>query len=168
MTKTTCGAAQGGGVYVDAGETAERIDDAILAYNGAYELYMRSGSTTSVAPELTWSDLYSPTGSSHNLPALDPSVRTVEPGLQAYGPDGLPIDPHLAGSSPLVDGGDPAASDVDGSRADMGCYGGGGGGGIDQDQDRYPAHFWPGSIQDAPSGIDGSVYDADDRAPTTH
>jgi len=54
---------------------------------------------------------------------------------------------------------------VDGSRADIGSYGGAGGDQWDVDGDEVPDYFWPGERSDAPAGFDPSDYDLDDLDP---
>jgi hypothetical protein len=53
-------------------------------------------------------------------------------------------------------------TDLDGSRSDIGAFGGEAGGGWDLDQDGVFDYFWPGTIDDSPAGFDPSTYDADD------
>ena len=51
--------------------------------------------------------------------AVDPAFVSFSPSTPAQG-----WDFHLLDTSPLVDAGDPALSDPDGSRSDVGAYGG--------------------------------------------
>jgi predicted outer membrane repeat protein len=57
---------------------------------------------------------------------LDTTHQTGEPGFVAWSSNGDPTDDQfvLWGSSALVDAGDPALRDVDGSASDIGVYGG--------------------------------------------
>lgn len=53
--------------------------------------------------------------------------QTADPAYVNHSGDASGWDLHLASGSPLIDAGDPAESDADGSRADVGAYGGPGG-----------------------------------------
>ena len=64
-----------------------------------------------------------------------------------------------------LNAGDPAITDADGSRADIGSYGGLGGDEWDRDSDGVPDYFWPGEWSDAPPGFDPGDYDCDDLDP---
>ncbi len=115
----------GGGVYVQNSSPGPTIGGSILVYNSAYNLFVDPSSST--VPALSFSDLFNPGAwSSHNLDELDASNATLEPGFVAYTPNGDPGDDdfHLAASSPLIDASDPETTDPDGTRADMGAYGG--------------------------------------------
>lgn len=115
----------GGGLYL--------YDDVALVLTSSILAYNRRGNLMSEQSDfdgsgILWNDLYSPEGmENHNLSGLDPSNLTVEPGFLVYNAEGLPLDLHLSQGSPLVDGGDPEAVDLDGSRQDLGMYGGVGG-----------------------------------------
>jgi len=61
-----------------------------------------------------------PQGSNTLLLANDPFVNYDETANYIYGNSDL----HLANGSPCIDAGDPAILDLDGSRSDMGIYGG--------------------------------------------
>jgi len=78
-----------------------------------------------------------PSGSGGNV--------SVEPQLlDLSGADPLDWNLHLEPTSPLVDTGDPAAFDPDGSRSDVGVYGGPGAGTWDLDLDGYFEWWQPG------------------------
>jgi len=128
------------------------------------------GGVGNVNQKLAYATFIQPTDNPEGLPntnlnTLDPSVLTVEPGLLAYDPEGLLSNLHLALDSPLVNAGDPGVSDVDGTRADLGAYGGHTGGLWDRDLDGVFDWFWPGTLEDAPAGFDPDDYDADDSDP---
>ncbi|RME49773.1 MAG: hypothetical protein D6795_11205, partial [Deltaproteobacteria bacterium] len=61
-----------------------------------------------------------PTGTDGNI-SVDPRF------VDTTGDDPLAWDLHLSSDSPLIDAGDPALLDPDGSRSDIGAYGGPGG-----------------------------------------
>jgi len=77
--------------------------------------------------------------------------------------DQRPVDLHLSLFSSLVDTGDSSLTDPDGSRADPGAFGGPDEGSWDVDLDGVMDYFWPGTLEDAPSGFDPALFDADDR-----
>lgn len=78
----------------------------------------------------------------------------------------LPSDWHLSMSSPLIDAGDSTLTDADGSRSDIGLYGGAGGDDWDRDQDEVHDYFWPGTWFDVPAGSDATAFDCDDTDPS--
>jgi hypothetical protein len=86
-----------------------------------------------------------PTGADGNL-AVDPEL------LDALG--------HLAETSPLVDGGDPALLDPDGSPPDIGPFGGPDADGWDLDRDGWPA-WWRAGAYDAATSPDADCDDED-------
>lgn len=69
-------------------------------------------------------------------------------------------------ASPLVDTGSASLLDVDGSRSDLGIYGGSFGGQWNRDGDERSDYFWPGSWSQAPAGFSPADYDCNDRDPT--
>jgi len=152
----------GGGVYETASTTT--IHNTILAFNNPANLYDEEGLGTETV--VTYSDLHVTSGMNHNLPDLDPSNLTVDPGFLGQGSSTSRY--HLSLASPLIDTGDPAVSDLDGSRSDMGPFGGPGGGEIDLDTDGYPDYFWPGLFDDVPAGVDPAPYDRDDGDSDVH
>ncbi len=82
-------------------------------------------------------------GAVKNLP--DPigclGTVAVAPTFVAFSDDGdfANDDFHLASSSALIDAGDPAILDLDGTRSDIGAYGGSGGPELDKDGDGITA-----------------------------
>lgn len=157
----------GGGLYLWADSGSPHISDSVLAYNTGGNLY--STPDSAYLPVLLYSDLYAQNGMvNHNLPELDPSNMTVEPGFLSYRSDGLPEDLHLSRSSPLIDRGTPEQQDPDATRMDMGLYGGPEGDGWDRDLDGWHDWFWPGSRDNAPQGFLPSDYDADDQDSERH
>jgi len=82
--------------------------------------------------------------------------------------DTSPADPaewdlHLGPGSPLIDQGNPASFDPDGSRADMGAYGGPYADAWDLDGDGYPLWWQPGDYDHATYPAHG--WDCDDSDP---
>ena len=156
----------GGGIRVQGESSNPFILFSVLAYNDEYNLYNDPDNPGN--PTLLYSDLYSlPAHPNHNLGLLPVSNLTVEPGFLEY-TNGLPSEWHLASNSPLVNAASPALEDPDGSRADMGAYGGEGGDGWNLDGDCYPDYFWPGTLNDAPPGFSPADYDGADLDPGVH
>lgn len=135
------------------------VENTILAHNFGYNLF--NGAIDRTAPGVVYSNLYNAGKLNHNLLTLDASNSTFEPGFLAYSQE-LPSDWHLSESSSLIDAGTTSELDVDGTRADMGIYGGPDGDGWDLDGDGYFDYFWPGAFADAPLGVDTAGYDCDD------
>ncbi len=162
-------ATAGGGIYLDA--RYYPFEPVALELTGSIVAYNRGGNVVAEPSDfdpagILWNDLYNPEGTpNHNLSGLDPSNLAVEPGFLSYGADGLPADLRLALDSSLVDSGAPDGTDLDGSREDIGIYGGAGGALWDRDQDGFQDWFWPGTIEDAPDGFSPADYDWDDRDP---
>ena len=154
----------GGGIYVDD-SGAPTLDGVILAGNtGAW-----GGGICcdACAVSVTYSDLWAnlpqdvvgmadPVGVDGNL-GLDPEF------LDTLAADPLDWDLHLAVTSPLVDAGNPALADPDGTDADMGPLGGPDAGGWDLDQDGFPAWWQPGPYDFAV--YPGLGWDCDDDDP---
>jgi predicted outer membrane repeat protein len=95
--------AGGGGVYGDSAAAASMILQYCAAWNNLGDSYV--------------GQLVDPTGTNGNI-ADDPLFRDY---LAANPSD---LDLHLASGSPCIDAGDPGYFDLDGSRSDIGAYGG--------------------------------------------
>ena len=94
----------------------------------------------------------------------DGNVILAPEFVDTTGVDPATWDLHLDITSPLVDAGDPALLDPDGSISDMGAFGGPGADGWDLDGDGYPSWWQPGPY-------DYAVYpalglDCDDLDPS--
>lgn len=152
-------ARQGGGFYVYSGEL--EVWNSIVAFNTPDNLKLASDDYAPTAL-VQYSDLYNPSGANHNLDALDSTNLTVDPLFLSSDAQRIPTDFHLSLTSPLIDMGAPTLPDVDGTRADLGLYGGSGGASVDFDGDGVPAWFWPGTWSDAPPGYASEDYDCDD------
>ncbi len=93
-----------------------------------------------------------PAGTGGNL-SVDPSF------LDTSARFALDPDLHLGLSSPVVDAGNPAQFDPDGSRADIGPYGGEGADDREPDGDGFPAWWQPGPYT---SDLTTQGWDRDD------
>lgn len=106
------------------------------------------------------------------LDACDPTTGNTVPNNCNFVIDPVFVAPsygdfHLAPDSPLIDlGSENDAVDHDGSRPDLGCYGGAFGNGWDLDFDEYQDYFWPGDHADAPDGFLAKNYDCNDSTPS--
>ena len=78
----------------------------------------------------------------------------------------LDFDHHLATDSPLLDQGDPAGEDPDGSRSDMGAFAGLGAASWDLDGDGDPVWWQPGSYDE--SLLPAHGWDCDDQDVRIH
>lgn len=141
------------------------LENVILAYNTPGNLYSSDflGGTTYPMPVLArYSVLYNPEGDANfNYLSTGSTYEVVEPGFQAYS-NGLPQDPHLSITSVLINTGDPSQKDADGTRSDLGMFGGPEGGLWDADLDGLPGYFWPGQYSDAPATVDPTLFEAND------
>ncbi len=154
-----------GGIYMTGAGSGPILSGTVLAYNMGGNLYDDPGS--SADPGIACSSFYAEAGeTNHNLGDTNGFTVGQEPDFLDYDAEGFPVDFHLAPGSPLVDTGCSGDSDPDGTRADIGAYGGPGAAGWDRDMDGFPDYFWPGSITDAPQGTDPADYDCNDDAPT--
>ncbi len=152
---------QGGGIYLIESDTVLVMVDGIVAYNSADNVFNHP--LYPANPAIHYSLLYNPDGlENHNLETMDADVLEVEPQFLTYDNQGIPDTWHLAVGSPAVDTGDPGLVDADGSRADLGAFGGAFGAQWDLDGDGVPTYFWPGDLTDAPADVDTSAYEADD------
>lgn len=106
-----------------------------------------------------YANMTDPTGANGNV-AVDPLFVDVAPA------NPLDWDLHLALASPLIDAGDPALFDPDGSTSDMGAYGGSGASTWDLDRDGYDAWWQPGEYD---HGLyPGQGLDCDDLDETVY
>lgn len=165
---------RGGGMYVE--ESNPALSNTIVAYNmastgGNLAHYAYALSTFNAS----YFVLYNPPGYAPDTFTPPAPYLAVEPSFLDYADTTtgascvagssltcLPSDLHLSLTSPLVNAGNPALYDPDGSRLDIGSYGGSDGDGWDVDRDGVYDYFWPGEWADAPSGFDPAEFDCDD------
>lgn len=145
----------GGGYYAEWAP-GDLVNNAFAWNTGGSGAYAGESSTPT-ASLVAWDAWYA------NSPAdaggyywVDPDaghLQAVDPGFAAWSgtPDCAATDLHLAATSPLRDAGDPALTDLDGSRSDIGAWGRPGAPVEDHDGD----------------GVD-STSDCADADPSTH
>ncbi len=167
---------EGGGIS-SSNDTLLTIDSSVLAFNSASSgpnLFDEAVSPASLA----YSCFHDPEDPL-NGGVLGQSVsllagNTLDDPMFFNGPlDGVGSsddDYHLFAVSPAVDAGnpDPVNNDPDGTRNDMGMYGGPGGEGWERDQDGYNDYFWPEDYFAAPPGFSAPDYDCDDDDPAIY
>jgi predicted outer membrane repeat protein len=133
--------------------------------SGAFAYGVLSGGTVTS----TWSNYWSsgflafspfpgPVGSNGNV-SVNPSY--LDPLWDGVDPSGG----HLLASSPIIDLGDPAAFDPDGTRADIGFLGGSGAAYFDLDLDGAPMWWQPGAYDS--TAFPALGLDCDDLDPAT-
>lgn len=175
VTLTNNGADVGYGGAMALSGAYPVLHNCILAYNKGGNLYrsIEYGAPSTVTA--SFSVVYNPSSYSGDTLSPTGTYLSVEPKFLTYvdtssgtacAPETtatcVPDDLHLALGSPLVNAGDPALLDADGSRSDIGHHGGPGGDLWDADLDGLPDYFWPGDWTDAPPGFDPGDYDCED------
>ena len=106
------------------------MNNSIMAFNNGYGLYLSSATSGYVTGGYNafWENAYDNYFYSADVQqTLEANVVQADPAFTSYDGDPDADDLHLDGGSPCVDAGDPDQDDTDGSRADMGAYGGAGG-----------------------------------------
>jgi hypothetical protein len=113
----------------DYGQTDLSLHNSIVAYN-ADGLYVSAGASAAVDVDASYNDVWGNLESTFSGEAVDFTETngnlSVDPGFVALDltADPLAWDLTLDPASSLVDAGDPALSDPDGSVSDIGAYGG--------------------------------------------
>ncbi len=144
------------GLY-DDGSGVWFLDGVVISGNAGPGLGITTGTAT-----LSYCDLWDNSPDVLGMPnpvGADGNV-SVEPAfLDVAGVATLAWDLHLDAASPLVDAGNPAVLDPDGSVLDMGAYTGISAASWDMDDDGYPEWWLPGPYDPATS----PGMDCDDR-----
>jgi len=118
--------------------------------------------------ELRYSDVWSTGYATWGEGFTSVAVARVEPLFEERSTaDPAHWDLHLTLESPLVDRGDPGLVDPDGTRSDMGAYGGPGAGGWDLDRDGFTEWWQPGGRAAAGSRTGLDCLDRGPGSPTT-
>ena len=159
----------GAGMYLSG--SSPEVTASLIAYNNGSENISAYEST----PHIQYCDVYPGEGAISGL-TLDSTNLTdepmfLQPPTYDYGLDQWIVTQHHLGTgSPLVDAATPDGdvSDPDGTRPDIGIYGGPLAGDWDRDEDGYPDWFWPGNLEDTPEGFEPQHYDVDDLDPQVH
>lgn len=129
----------GGAYYASWGYADMRNN--LVAHNGGAGLYASEsasfGGSTLAYNGFAANDLADAAGYFYASDGRDGAVVTDEAGLYAWDPSDPCGDVRLAGSSPMKDAGDPALLDPDGTRSDIGAWGGPGAPVVDLDGDGY-------------------------------
>ncbi len=152
----------GAGLHLEDGYDAVLAQSIVSANLGGPGVYSDARTTVTVNWTDAWGNeggeyvgMTDPTGTSGNV-AVDPSF------LDTSGRLAFDWDLHLGLSSPLVDAGNPAELDPDGSRSDIGPYGGEGADEWDLDGDGFPAWWQPGPYT---TELATQGWDCDDLDP---
>ncbi len=106
------------------------LNNSILAYNNGYGVDLSSVSSSYVSGGYNafWDNAYGNLYYDNNtIDIIEAGVVQEDPAFSSYDGDPDNDDLHLGTGSPCIDAGDPDLEDTDGSRADMGAYGGPGG-----------------------------------------
>ena len=152
------------GVRVSDGGVLD-LSSSIIAFSTA-----GSGVSASTAALVTlrYNDFWSNASGNTSGGLADPTGTTgnisENPLFVSFAQDGAWSDDlHLAAGSPCIDAGDAARFDADGTRADMGAYGGANGAGwgdVDQDVDGYTVE--EGDCDDTDSDVHPGAFDGCD------
>ena len=146
----------------EASAVFSAVDSIFLGSDDDLQLEVENG--VNFLAELTYCDIYPDFGETgSDSVVLGEGVLFADPKFMDEGASVVAI--HLAADSPVINQGRPNLTDPDGSRNDMGYFGGPGADRWDLDGDGCPAYFWPGNYEDAPDGVTQAYYDPDDQDP---
>lgn len=115
----------GGGLYLSGSSTSPTVQNTIFAWNVNYQIFNASAQDPAT-PQFLSCLLHSPYGYYHNFTGF-PGEDTLngDPGFLDFSADGHANDLLLPKSSALlIDKGAESVMDLDGSRSDLGLYGG--------------------------------------------
>jgi len=152
----------GGGLWLGGGTAVltnvALVDNEATAGGGAF--------VDSGAPTITYCDAYQNTPDPYagiaDPTGIDGNVSVDPAFLDLSNPEQAEWDLHLGLGSDLIGAGDPGIVDPDGSRSDIGPYGGPGAGGRDRDGDGYPEWWQPGPYDPAYALDDWDCDDSDE------
>ncbi len=157
----------GGAIYGDV-EGATSLHNVDVSWNKAGGdgggIYSDSGSYSAAFCNFYGNDPDDTAGSASGIQDLD--FLTFDPQYQDADPaDSLGWDLHLGAASSLVDAGDNGLVDGDGSRSDIGVFGGDGGQHFDLDGDDYYGWWQPGAYEPQYAAYG---WDCDDQDPEVY
>ncbi len=159
----------GGGIYVNTSSTAAYGNTDISANAAAAGggVFTEGGATLAA----TRSNAVANTPNQYDGAVGDPTgtfgnVMHAPGYLDTGAPEPADWDLHLAADSDLVDIGSTDLTDPDGTRSDIGAYGGEGAGAWDLDNDGYPEWWQPGEYD--PTTYPAEDWDCDDTDPAVH
>ncbi|MBM4392252.1 MAG: hypothetical protein FJ090_14120 [Deltaproteobacteria bacterium] len=162
---------EGGGLCVVESDLA--LDNTVIAYTSAGAALHMFDSRSASGLEATYLNLYGNTaGDVGGELSVTPANLGVEPGFAGWNDDGRDNDSFVLTSTSLMrDAGNPSIIDADGSRSDIGAFGGpelvrqdldGDGYFTDTDCDDEDATVYPGASDDWYDGIDADCGGDDD------
>ena len=157
----------GAGIAISGGSPA--LSNVTVANNATSENYdWYVGGITGTPATLdhcnVWNNSPSDFDAGYDPIGVDGNISEDPQFLDVTAPDPLDWDLHLATTSPLIDAGDPAVLDPDGSPSDIGAYGGPGAASWDLDRDGYFEWWLPGAYDPLTSpnmdcdDLDETVY----------
>jgi MYXO-CTERM domain-containing protein len=145
-----------GGVRVSDGGTLSLVNSIVAYSSEGSGVSAGSGASVTLRYDDFWTNASGPTSGGLADPTGSNGNIAENPLFVSFAQDGLSTDDlHLSAGSPCIDAGDPSTFDADGSRADMGAYGGANGSAwddVDADVDGWSTA--EGDCDDA----DGSVF----------
>jgi predicted outer membrane repeat protein len=127
--------AAGGAIYTDSNLA---LKNNLVAWTVGGDALVTTSAVTTSTMSLTYNDFWANTSAdaSGGITTLPSTNMALDPGLASYAPgDGCAGDFKLASGSLLRDAGDPGVLDPDGSRSDVGAYGGPAATAVDHDGD---------------------------------
>ena len=131
----------GAHIYLSAASVSSVNNIAVLGVDGGG--IHAADSTSAAASDFYYDDVWSNSGGDYTGALVDPVGTSgnisEDPLLRAYTQDGDEAndDHHIELGSPCLDQGDPSIVDLDGTRSDIGVYGGPNAQGSDADSDGY-------------------------------
>lgn len=171
---------EGGGIYLNrstlSGVSVVIADNSTMWFGGGMSVWSSTvhlRNSVIFGNEAFYSASGIDTGASSTFTFAYCDVEDGNPDFEfPSGVDGnVSVDPlfeddayHLSATSPLLDAGDPAILDPDGTTSDMGAWGGPGAASFDLDGDGYAAWWLPGAYDAATS----PGADCDDDDATVH
>ncbi len=154
-------------------QTGLSLDNTVIAYTAAGAALHVYDEPSAARLEFEHGNLYgNVAGDAGGSLGATPASLAAEPGFAGWWDDGHDNDSFvLAGTSPMIDAGNPSLTDRDGSRSDIGAYGGPDVHAVDEDADGYEsdrdcddvdATVHPGATDAWYDGVDADCLGNDD------